>query len=311
MHNNIYRKVESYLDGRLGRWTRLLPWRHELSDHLQQEYENKLTATDDQETAWQNALEAFGDIDEVSTELKRLHKPENVCVRLVAVFIAIGLVAWSTPAGLFAFVDIPSAMLLLSPLAIGICSLLFSRGLKLRDINRYCNFALCAGSITGLLIMLSFSSSPSCVGTGVGVAILCSLYAVLFLDIGSKSLGFYTIIPIAAMVFILLWFTHDNAASFELKLRYIETYIETYLRGLAIITVAGLLVGWARWGIKRLPQFMLQVAVGTMIIYDVTMLQNISSPEKFLTNIVVSLLPLVILPVLGKILARCFTVSIS
>ena len=307
MHNNIYRKVESYLDGRLGRWTRLLPWRHELSDHLQQEYENKLTATDDQEAAWGKALKEFGDIDEVSTELKRLHKPENVCVRLAAVLISMSLIAWVMQWRLSIIVDIPSAMLLLSPLAIGICSLLFSRGLKLRDINHYCNFALCAGSITGLLIMLSFSSSPSCVGAGAGVAILCSLYAVLFLDIGSKSLGFYTIIPIAAMVLILLSFTHDNAASFELKLRYIETY----LRKLTIITAAGLLAGWARWGIKRLPQFMLQVAVGTMIIYDVTMLQNISSSEKFLANIVVSLLPLIVLPLLGKILARCFIVSIS
>jgi hypothetical protein len=95
MHKENYRKVEDHLDDELGRWTRLLAWRHELSDHLHQEYENKLTVTDNKDVAWADALEEFGDIDQVSSELKLLHKPENICLRLAAVLLSFCLIAWA------------------------------------------------------------------------------------------------------------------------------------------------------------------------------------------------------------------------
>lgn len=302
MHDNIYRKVESYLDGKLGRWTRLLPWRHELSDHLQQEYENKLTTTDDQESAWKNALKEFGDIDEVSTELKRLHKPENICVRLIAVLISFGLVAWSSRC-IMAFVHIPSAMLLIAPLVIGVCSLLFSRGLKLKEISRYCNFALCAGAITGVGLAASNLRSPSCIGMGTATTLLCGLYAILFLDVSIKYLYFYITVNIAVMMAVLYSFYPYYSISINFQNVYVKEFIA--------IAIAGLLAGWARWGLKRLPQYVLQIAVGVMAVYQINMLQDLSYPEDVLGNIMVSLLPVIIFPLLGKILERCFTVSIQ
>jgi len=59
-------RVEGFLDSKLGLWTRLLFWREELSSHLCQLYDKQSQENGNDETAWENALKDFGDVNDIS-----------------------------------------------------------------------------------------------------------------------------------------------------------------------------------------------------------------------------------------------------
>ena len=136
MAKEIDNKIESFLDSSLGRWTRLLFWREELlSSHLRQLYDKQLQENENHETAWENTLKDFGDVNHISEKLWQLHKPKRVFVRLLALLVALAVFCLIFGGKVGAFAQLESVAFLVLPVMLILPSLFFSSRLKLKDIN--------------------------------------------------------------------------------------------------------------------------------------------------------------------------------
>jgi hypothetical protein len=297
MANENDNRIEDFLDSTLGRWTRLLFWREEISCHLQQLYAKQLEGNENHERAWENAIKDFGDVNDISEKLWQLHKPKRVFIRLLALFVAIAVLYWLAGENIGVFVRWEAMFFLAIPVIIILPFLLFSNRLKLKDINFYAKLSAGLGCSAGAASAILQISDPSRVGPSTALALLCAIYAIVFLNVGKWSLLFFVVIN-ATLAIMVLFVLGDCIPATQVDC----IFERTNLIRLAAVSVSGIVAGAARWGLERLPKFLPRIAVGIIMVHLVLMLMSMRSVEEYWHALLLGFLPIIILPFARKFL---------
>lgn len=245
-------------------------------------------------------------MNHISEKLWQLHKPKRVFVRLLALLVALAVFCLIFGGKVGAFAQLESVAFLVLPVMLILPSLFFSSRLKLKDINFYATMSACLGCLTGVASVILNFSDPSYVGPGMALALLCAIYATLFLNVGKWTLVFFVVINVSLSII----FAFSLSAPVP-DIQAHSIFERTNLIRLAAISLSGLMAGWARWGLDRLPQFLPRIAVGIMLIYMVLLLMNMRSLEEYYHVFCLGFLPIMILPFLQKFLLYCSSHSRS
>lgn len=294
----INTRIAQFLDQKLGRWTRLLSWREELADHLQGLYLTKLKGCGDGDRAWDETLYAFGDIDQISEELRQFDRPHAIILRgllLIGAFVLLGCA--NSGASFSTFVHFDSMFFVFFPILLLLPFLLFTSWIRLSTLNKYARLSALVGCLVGAWLMLINIHSPDIIGRGLALVLLCSLYATVSLCVSIGYLLGIILMCGAACYSLNYMFTLDILN--PIQQIYVQGIfsLENVMR-LALISLGGILAGCARWGWFGIIPYLPRVATSVTLVYWISLLANLSDWEAYVNALLLGFLPVFILPFL-------------
>ncbi len=311
MQPNVSKTVEHYLDTQLGWWTRLLPWRREIAQHLEEALETS-AAVDAQcqhhADSWDKVLSDFGNVQEIALQLRQEHWPQQIAWRLAMVFAAaVALCTMFRPGTLL---DLPAMGFATLPLVVWVLFDTLRGSTRWATANRIGVYGCICGTVCGLLVIVTDLHNPTSLGAGMALSLLSALYCVVFFTPSWAIVVILIGISLLDLGLVLMSLNASGAATNSANsiadLLAVSWQVDrTFLRRILTLLLAGLAAGTARFGLHGLSRFAPSVGAAVFLLILVLMLSDMSDPSMIVGNVLLALVSM------GATIAACHVVSES